>query len=178
VSDFIKELLTAHPTIAAVVVFGSLLIGAANAGQAIETLRGLWRKWLRPVPPLDATWQGTWKTPRGYVFSFVMQLEVSRSNAAQGEILWRLLEAPVGSFLAPRLNDEAIEYVSGSYDRNARVAELYGHRVSDPTFLATDHYKLQILDDKVSFVAMTRDNSGKWDATAKGSVIVASKTNK
>lgn len=77
-------------------------------------------------------------------------------------------------FLAPRTGDSAIEFVSGTYDRETRVAVISGHKVSDPTLLALDTYKFQIKPDNVSFVGMSK-HRGEWEAQAGGTVIVTEK---
>lgn len=163
----------AHPVVAILVILSTILIGLANAGTAIETVTTLWKKWTQPAPTLDTTWQGAWDKPDGHSFAFVMRLTIFPNDSARGEIQWRLLQAPPYSLVEDRVNDEAIEFVSGSYNRNAHVLEVQGDRVSDPTLIAKDVYKFQILNDNVSFAAMTRGGpGGRWDAAARGRVLI------
>jgi len=153
---------------------GSLFVVLANAGPAIDGSKNLWRRWAVPPSQLETNWQGSWKSREGFTFGFAMQLEVRDDGAADGQISWQMLETPPDSFLAPRTGDSAIEFVSGTYDRETRVAVISGHKVSDPTLLALDTYKFQIKPDNVSFVGMSK-HRGEWEAQAGGTVIVTEK---
>jgi len=173
--DLVKATLTrakAHPVVAVVVVLATILVGLANAGTAIETVSTLWKKWTRPAPVLDTTWQGAWEEPDGHAFSFVMRLTILSNDTATGQIRWRLLQTPPSSIVKDRVNAEAIEFVSGTYNRDAHVVEVRGDRVSDPTLIGVDVYKFQILNDNVSFEAFTRASGDRWDGAARGRVIV------
>lgn len=153
---------------------GSILVVLANAGPAIDGASNLWRRWTEQPTQLETNWQGSWKSREGFTFDFAMQLEVQESGTANGQISWQLVKTPPDSFLAPRTGDSAIEFVTGTYDREKRVAVVSGTKVSDPTLLALDSYKFQIKPDNVSFVGMSK-HRGAWEAEAGGTVIVAEK---
>ena len=165
-----------HPLILAIVVLTTILTGLASTGTAIETVSTLWSKWTHPAPALDTTWQGVWERPDGHAFTFVMRLTILSNDTAKGQIRWRLLRTPPDSIVKDRVNDEAIEFVSGTYNRDAHVVEVQGNRVSDPTLIIVDDYKFQILNDNVSFEAITRASGDRWDAAARGRVIVVPQT--
>ena len=167
----------AHPVVAILLILTTILVGLANTGTALETVTALWKKWTQPTPALDTTWQGVWRGSDGHVFSFVMRLAILPNDSATGQIRWRLLQVPPGSTDQNRVNDEAIEFVSGTYNRDVRIVEVQGYNVSDPTLITIDVYKLQVLNDNVSFEAMTKDVRGSWDARAKGSVILVPQRN-
>jgi hypothetical protein len=162
----------AHPLTAAAFLLVTVLVGIAKGGEAIETLSRLWHKWATSKPIFDTTWQGVWEKPDGHTFSFVMKLAVPANDSTSGLILWRLVNTPALSHLQPRIGDEAIEFVSGTYDRMAHVLEVAGDSVTDESLLATDSYKFKVLQDSISFVAMTQTNEGRWDASANGRVII------
>jgi hypothetical protein len=167
----------AHPVVATAVVLATIVGGVANAGVALEKMSGAWKKWTQSAPALETTWQGVWAMNDGHVFDFVMRLEISSSDSAEGEIRWHLRDTPPKSPIRNRINARAIEYVSGSYDRDARVVQVKGTKVSDPTLLALDDYKFQIRSDNVSFAAVTRAHGDSWDGAAEGRVIIAPRKN-
>jgi hypothetical protein len=157
--------------IAIVGALGSIFVVLANAGPAIDGAGDLWRRWTESPSLLDTTWQGDWKSRDGYHYAFAMQLGVAATDEARGEINWQLVATPSGSHIANRVGDSAIEYVSGRYDRNKRLATLAGYKVSDESLLALDTYKFQIKSDNITFVGMTK-HRGQWEAEAGGTVIV------
>ena len=163
-----------HPLVAGLVLVGIVIIAVANTGTAFERIGELWGKWTRGTPTLDSTWQGDWTRHDGPRFSFVMNLVVSPNNSARGTIRWTLRDVPPGFWLTPRLGDEAIETVSGTFDRETGVANLQGDGVSDTTLIATDVYKFQVLEGG-RFQAMTETHKGRWDAKAEGKVIVSAR---
>lgn len=162
----------AHPVVAILVATAAVFAVLANAGKAVEVGSNLWSKWATPTPILDATWQGVWGQPRGHTFSFVMRLAIQPDDSAAGEILWQLIDAPPDSFLAKRINEEATEFVSGTYDRATHTAVLEGVAVSDPTLIMKDSYKFVILPDKATFEAVTLGSQNRWNGMARGRVVV------
>ena len=166
--------------VAIVGLIGSVLVVLANAAPAIDGAQTLWQRWTGPQTGLETTWQGTWKSRKGYNYAFAMQLDVREDETAEGQISWELVATPPNSHLANRVGDTAIEYVSGRFDRANNVAIVAGYDISDATLIAKDTYKFQIKLDKVSFFGMTKNDGdtkhlGDWAAEAQGSVIVTAK---
>lgn len=155
-------------------VIATLFVVLANAKPAMDGAEKLWLDWTQKYPPLETIWQGSWKGRNGFNFALALRLNVLGDNSAQGQIRWELVAAPMDSRLASRVGAHATEFVSGRYDREKAIATLKGYRVSDPTLLALDTYKFQILSDKVSFVGMSRYR-GEWQAEASGKVILTEK---
>jgi hypothetical protein len=158
-------------TAAAIGATGTVVALLANADPAIDGAKRLWARFTTSPTPLETVWQGDWSSRQGMHFSFSAEIDVAANNEATGQISWQLTGTPPGYFLEPRIGSVAIEYVSGEYDREKKQMVVTGYRVSDPTLLALDTYRLQIKPDNISFIGMTR-NHGEWEAQTAGAVIV------
>lgn len=164
-----------HPVIVMAAVAAPVLVAIANAGGVIGEMKHLWASWMKELPHLETTWQGAWKGDDGYKFDFAMRVEIFENDSVEGYIRWRLVEAPQNSPVAHRINHRATECVSGRYNRKERIVTLTGYKVSDPGLISKDEYRFQVLPDKATFVAMTKNVTGNWEAAAEGRVIIVEK---
>jgi hypothetical protein len=123
-----------------------------------------------PSPSLKTRWEGAWESDQGYRFSFVMHLDITGEDTADGYILWRLLGTPPGSFLAGRVNEPGTEFVRGSIDRSVGVLSVAGYRTDNPTLLALDQYRFFISADNRTFRGISKTLEGTWHTAINGTI--------
>ncbi len=84
--------------IAIIGAIGSIFVVLANAEPAMDGATHIWHRWTQPPARLETTWQGSWKSRDGFNYALAMQLQVTDSGAADGQITWELVATPPGSF--------------------------------------------------------------------------------
>jgi hypothetical protein len=109
---------------------------------------------------LNATWQVEWTNPDGYLATGEMVLEVDQSNNIDGSIKWTWKKTPKAREQIIGLT--GIEYISGTYDPQARSVVFQGYEKDDPNnVIGLDEYKLSLSADG-STLSGTSKNNGDW----------------
>jgi len=133
------------------------------------------RQGPRPAPVASASapqqspaelplhWVGEWTSIAEQVsFTFDIRLAPVAKGEVNGRILWTLMSAPPGHFLASRIGDSGTEYVTGTWSAEKNELLLKGTSVDSPGFLVVDEYKLQVAADRASIEGHTRGSKGDW----------------
>ena len=126
-----------------------------------------WCLTLRPLVAQAAspggTWQGTWDSPSGSVYTAVMQLTVTPDGSIDGSIAWTLKDTRRPD-LQPKIGATGTEYVHGTYDARCRVLAFAGYRLDDPRqVLGMDHYQLILAPNGAGLGGVTGNDEGKGD---------------
>lgn len=116
------------------------------------------------VASLDpsGTWSGSWSTPSGTLFDFVLTLS-RHVMSLDGSIRWTMRRT-ARSDKSDKIGLSATEYVRGTFDPASSAINLAGYSKDDPdgVLVMVDVYKLQISSDGRKLTGTAR-NGGKWN---------------
>lgn len=121
------------------------------------------RSLVAQAPSPAGTWQGTWDSPNGSVYTAVMQLTVTADGSADGSIAWTLKDTRRPD-LQPKIGATGTEYVHGTYDARCHVLAFAGYKLDDPKqVLGMDHYQLILAPNGAALSGVTGNDEGKGD---------------
>lgn len=116
------------------------------------------------IATIDVTgrWSCEWSTPRGYLFTCTLDLQLTDQTVVTGKINWTLK-------LSPRIEEQhligrsATEFVRGSFDPRNRVLMFQGYDKEDHYgVIALDSYRLTLSGDAGEIQGKTSSN-GTWE---------------
>jgi outer membrane protein OmpA-like peptidoglycan-associated protein len=116
------------------------------------------------------SWKGNWTNDEGYLYNFVLNLNIKNNDELKGEIKWELVTSPNISE-KNKLHLTATEFVTGNYDDQTNIIYLKGTDKNDPNnIIGLDVYNLVLKDNNNSISGKT-ENHGNWKGTLNGTRI-------
>jgi tetratricopeptide (TPR) repeat protein len=116
-------------------------------------------------PGVNGIWVGEWSNPTsspGFLFLCEIELKTNSANEVSGSIRWNLRKSPSHAE-QPKVSQNAVENVRGTYDPESRVASIEGYKKNDPRgIIVLDKYKLILSVDGETLSGKTY-SSGAWD---------------
>lgn len=118
---------------------------------------------------VNGKWKGTWESENspGYLFSYVMTVNLDEKYELKGQIEWKLLKAPDNR----KIGETAIEHIEGKGDEMTRLLDFKGVRKDDPVnIISLDSYKIPIGEFQTEFTGKT-SSRGSWKGVLTGKKI-------